>query len=350
MTSSISSFELSPAERVVRSRIPRAALAAALVVVLVEGVLSRNREWFADRASWQWESKQRLIDAGSLDAPVAVFGTSVMFHGLDPTIDFAGSRNHEKVVNLALNGHSLQHSTQLLERYLRKSSGNDTVFLELREATLDRASWLRGPYFRFWATWDEFLQSKSYYWEPSLLIPFAANRLLTSFRYREGIDNWLTVSARTRSLSRSVFERNRAIAHRMRDKKGYVDADYETIALTPEQVPSPQFRPWLADHAGDLWLRRFLTACAERDLRVVLLIPPAPAFVAADRARSGFYADFSSYVARLEKSFPERHLDTCVFEDYPLMEFTDDHHLNRAGKARFSKDFLTWVDLHRSRR
>src|SRR6476619_2517110 len=97
-SSSISSSELSAHERVRPGRTRVAAIVFCLAVFVIEAFVGAERVWFADLAAWQWESKRALIDAGQLDGDVAIFGTSVLFHGLDPSAANAASHGG-KVVN-----------------------------------------------------------------------------------------------------------------------------------------------------------------------------------------------------------------------------------------------------------
>ena len=91
---------------------------------------SHQRQWFADLAAWQWESKRDLID-GCAQGDVAIFGTSVLFHGLDPSA--ANSNQSPTVVNLALNG-ALQHQTQLLRERLSLGIPSVAVLVPPRES------------------------------------------------------------------------------------------------------------------------------------------------------------------------------------------------------------------------
>jgi hypothetical protein len=92
-----------------------------------------------------------------------------------------------------------------------------------------------------------------------------------------------------------------------------------------------------------LWLRRFVAECARRRLPLVLFVPPAPSFVEAERARSGYDAGFRAYVESLWRDNPGLSLDTVTFSGYAVDDFSDDHHFSRKGRIRLSDDFATWL-------
>jgi hypothetical protein len=96
VNSSTSSFELTPDERVRPGRVPVAAIVFVGLVALIEVTASANHDWFANAPSSQWESKRTLLDAGQLDGDVAVFGTSVLFFGLDPGVANQATRNEKR--------------------------------------------------------------------------------------------------------------------------------------------------------------------------------------------------------------------------------------------------------------
>jgi hypothetical protein len=345
-SSSISSFEPTPEERAPRSRIPWAALAFLAIVPVVELAIHYHQPWFADLAAWQWETKHRMLDNGELDGDVAVIGSSILFHGLDPTAANDALSVRGKVVNLALNGQTLQHSAQLLERYVERNPRLRLVVLELWNLKVEHESWLRGPYFRAWATPDEFLQSGVQYWEPSTLLPFVANRVLPSFRYREALDNWIFACAGSRGLDAQTLERNLAVAEEMKSTLGFARSTHEEEVLHAGQVPAARARPWEMEPAAELWLNRFLETCARHRLRVVLFLPPAPPFVERDRATAGYATGFARQVEELRTRFPAVALDMLTLPPYDLRDFTDDHHYSREGRQRLSRDFAGWLTTY----
>jgi len=343
-SSSISSFELTKYERVYTTTQPRAALVFLLAVVCIEFGVWRGHSWFADLAAWFWETKAELVAEGHLDGEVAVFGSSVLFHGLDPLPADQRLGGKRKVVNLALNGQTLQHSTQILNRFLARNKKVRVVVLEIWNMDVEHDSWLRGPYYRFWATWDEFLQSKVHYWDIAPIVAFAANRSLPSFRYREALDNWVSTCLRTRTISDETLLRNRAVTEEMTEHLGFVPGEvFETVSMNPNQVPAARERPWLITAAGDLWLRRFVAICERHNLRLVFLQPPAPPFVESERALSAYRDAFQGYVTEIKQQYPRLSLETLDFPGYKLENFADDHHLSRKGRVRLSEDFAAWL-------
>ncbi len=252
-SSSTSSSELSPHERFRPRRVPIAAIAFLALVVLVELTVARHREWFADQAAWQWETKRALMAEGGLDGEVAIFGTSVLFHGLDPTVtnrDAPGVR----VVNLALNGMMLQHETQLLRERISAGKSPSVAVVEFRQVIVERESWFRGPYYRSWASWSDFLESRFYYWNLPLSFGFAQNRLLPSFRYREALDNWIFESMREVGPASHTRARNQATRAEMRDRAGMVSAFKDQSQANYQGTQGR--RTWAVNAAGERWLRR----------------------------------------------------------------------------------------------
>jgi hypothetical protein len=344
-SSSTSSSELSAVERVPTGRFPRAFVAFVAIVVAIELSVSAHREWFADLAAWQWETKRTLLASGALDGDIAILGTSVLFHGIDPTVanDALGQRH--RVVNLSLNGMLLQHQAQLLRERAASQNRPAMVVLELRHATVAQDSWTTGPYFRFWASTPEFWESGFYYWQPSLALTFASERLLPSFRYREALDNWIFDSLHEGRPAVSTLARNRAVADEMRRHGGFVRATFENQSQRDYSGPRKP-RVWAVDIAGWNWLRDLLGTAAASNMRVVLLLPPAPPYVYEEPGPSGFRAKFNADLARLSAEFPRLRLTVFEPTGYDLSDFADPIHLSLKGRQKLSRDFAVWLRDH----
>lgn len=345
---STSSFELTPNERVLGGRVPVAAIAFLVALIGIESMLWTYHEWFADLAAWQWETKQTLIRTGQLDGQVAILGTSVLFHGLDPTVANAQLGGTPRVVNLALNGMEWQHETQLLQDRLQAAQPPSVVAIEFREEAVEQDSWLRGPYFRQWASWSEFAQSRFYYWEPSLALPFVSSRILASYNYRDALNNWIFESLSQRSLVRQTRDRNAGLVVEMQERAGSVRApDFEALTEPRRQVTRP--RPWPEDRAGPLWVDRFMGLAAAHHVRVVLIVPPAPPYLTDPPGGSGFQAHLESAIADLKTRFPGLGLDAFRPAGYERTEFADDLHLNARGREHLSREFATWLTAYLAR-
>lgn len=323
------------------SRIPRAALVFLLAVFAIEGAVHAHRAWFSDLASWQWESKRTAFDAGLLDSDVVIVGSSVLFHGLDPTGPDS-TPGGPRVSNLALNGMMLQHQTQVLRRLAARPRPPRLLVLELRHAEVDPASWVRGPYFLSWATFREFAESRYFYWSPALTLEFLGNRLLPSLRYRAALDNWLSVSARLRAPSREILDRNLAVQQELNAHRGFVRAGFDHRSLGA-RTGAPQPRAWASNAAGELWLRRFLDEASARHLPVVVLLPPAPEPDTAADAAGGFQAGFQATLERLRRDYPSTRLDLFAPTGYTRDDFADPIHLNHRGREKLTAAFATWI-------
>lgn len=330
-TVSLSSHERTPA-----AGWPRAALVSVIAIVLLEVASFGQRQWFADMASWQWESKRHLLDHGELPGEVAIFGSSVLFHGLDPGPANAGAHGRVRVVNLALNGMALPQQAQLVRERLSASKDTRAVVLELRQSSVSPSSWTVGPYFRHWAAVSQLAQSGFHYWNPALIVPFVSNRVLPTFRYREGLDNWLSTALRTRSFPADTHERNRAVASEMRVNAGFSAGIFDRQVAPPSAVVERQWRPTWATR---YWLQRLADDVAAADVRLVLLVTPTP----EDRSSPTFDADVAATVAAMTAGRPTLTVDTFVPRGYPLDEFADDVHLNARGRAHLSSHFASWL-------
>jgi hypothetical protein len=346
-SSSTSSFELGPYERVRPAKVPVAALAFVVCLVAIELVVRAHQDWFADLAAWQWESKHALIAGGALDGDIAIFGTSVLFHGLDPTPANSALRTGT-VVNLALNGMALQHQAQLLRRRLAASHPPSVAVVEFRRVTVDRNSWETGPYFRAWASFPDFLESRFYYWNPPVGLTFWANRLLVTSRYREAIDNWIFDIIRERGIPRHTRDRNRLTADAIRMHAGMAPATFDERQLQPDTGPARD-RAWLANEAGEFWLDQLLTAAGTGGMDVVLLLPPAPPYLTEASGPTGFRALFGAEVERLRQKYPALRLEVFEPSGFVLSDFADELHLNAIGRAKLSEKFAQWLPDYRSR-
>jgi hypothetical protein len=349
MSSSTSSFELTPHERLRPGRVPVAALVFLALVACVEILASAHEEWFADIGSWQWRSKRALLDAGTLDGDVAIFGTSVLANGLDPDVVNRGS-GRERAVNLALDGMSLQHMAQLLRERAASAAAPRLAVLEFREVFVAQDTWYVGPYFRFSATGREFLESRFFYFNPSLALAFVENRLSTVFRHRDGVRNWIVESVRSGAPSRRRRDGNRILRSKMEEHAGWTRPEVEDWEI--EWTPTPgRSRPWRVNAAGELWLRRFLDTAASHDIRVALLLPPSPPppRLVETPGPGGFRARFNAHVEHLRHQYPG--LDLEVFEPggFALDDFADEIHVNPRGRAKLSTAFAAWLSDYRQR-
>jgi len=320
-----------------------AALAFVLCVIAIEVFARGHVEWFADLAAWQWQSKSDAIESGALEGDIAIFGTSVLFHGLDTTS--AVSRDGARIVNLALNGMEWQHEAQLLRDRVNAPHPPRLAVVEFRQAAVEHDSWIRGPYFRFWATPGEFMESRFYYWDLPLSFTFLANRALVTFRYREAIDNWLFEALRERRIPDATRDRNRATAAAIRTRAGMspaFDEDHLRAYVGP-----PRERTWAVNVAGELWMRRFLDLAASRGMQVVLLLPPSPPYLTERPGPNGFRARFDAEVAALRRDYPSLGLDVFEPKGFALEDFADEIHLNLSGRSKMSAQFAQWIADYR---
>lgn len=343
-SSSTSSSKVSDEERLPGRGWPVAVFAFLLVVAGVELVAASRHQWFADLAAWQWETKRQLVRAGELDGDVAIFGSSVLFHGLDPSLANRASGS-TRVANLALNGMNLQHMTQFLEERMASAHPPSTVVLEFRWAIVEHESWFRGPYFRFWASTGDFLESRFYYWNAPLIVGFAENRVSPTFRYREAIDNWLSESARARRPVSTTGVRNADVALEMKAHDGMVKADFENRTVAPPNGGQRE-RRWLQNTAGELWLRRFLGIAMSHQARVVLLVPPQPPFFVENGGPDGYRATRDAQIERLRSIYPTLALELFEPRGFESDEFADDVHVNARGRERLSEAFAEWYRTH----
>jgi hypothetical protein len=323
--------------------VPAAALVFACFVVTVELLAYWHRDWFADLAAWQWETKRVLVAERTLDADVAIFGTSVLFHGLDPIVVNA-LRPNGRVVNLALNGMALQHIAQFFRERSTSPLPPHRAVLEFRQLTVERNSWIRGPYFRFWASLGEFLESRFYYWNLPQGLAWLENRALTTYRYREAVDNWVSDSLRGFGPATDVRDRNRAVLAEMRQHLGMARAFDNAIAQVP--AGSTQIRALSVDSAGLLWLHKFFDVARDFGVRVVLLVPPAPPYLVERSGPEGFRAELERQVAALRLEYPTVEIEVFESSNYELEEFADQLHLNSRGRSRLSEEFAEWLLAH----
>ncbi len=342
-TQEVPEREFSKLERARIGRVPWAAIGTVLVIGCVEFVLRSNREWFADSAAWQWQSKSELIESGKLHGDIAVIGTSVLFHSVDPAELNARSRTERRVINLALNGLQLNGQYHLLSRYLDGGNDPEFVLLELSRVDVERERWISGPFWRDWATWPEFLSSRSYSFEPSLAIPFAANRALTSFSYRRALDNWVFACVRSGGLDTSYRDRNRQITSDMDRHLGFSPGSFDR-SMTEADIPPGESRPWRQTRAGAIWLEHILDLCDRHGIEVWILQPPVPPFVAQERRRDGFRAGFVALVADLRQRYPRLGLEVLEPTGYELADFADHRHFSPQGSRKLCRDLVPWVD------
>ena len=247
------------------------------------------------------------------------------------------------VINLALNGLQLNGQYHLLSRYLDGGNDPEFVLLELSRVDVERERWISGPFWRDWATWPEFLSSRSYSFEPSLAIPFAANRALTSFSYRRALDNWVFACVRSGGLDTSYRDRNRQITSDMDRHLGFSPGSFDR-SMTEADIPPGESRPWRQTRAGAIWLEHILDLCDRHGIEVWILQPPVPPFVAQERRRDGFRAGFVALVADLRQRYPRLGLEVLEPTGYELADFADHRHFSPQGSRKLCRDLVPWVD------
>lgn len=345
-------FSPSPEEHASIKRWPAGALFFLALVVVVECFWRLMLPWYADLAAWQWHVKQELMADHTLNGDLAIIGSSVLFHAMDAkrvnthlATALSGQRRPPTVVNLALNGMFLQHQTQLLDRFIRRGHLPQEIILELRAVEIKQDSWIVGPYWQFWATPAEFVQSGALWLEPKLLVSFVSNRVWWSFPYYQSLERWLLTFRRLNNEVQQVYQRNRAVQREMREHLGFTPGTF-IEGLTPAAV-TPDMRhksqAWTVTAAGEYWLHQFLTRAAAQGMRVNLLQPPAPPFVVERRQHDGFDGHFQSYVAQLRQRYPTLGLQVFAPQGYVLDDFADTHHLSVKGAQRLSDAFARWV-------
>lgn len=327
-----------------RRVLPIAAGIFLLLVIAIEVFLYTNRVWFADRAAWQWDVKKHMLADGRLKGNVAILGTSVLFHGVDPVVVNEQTKDTGlHTVNLALNGMQIHHITQMVIDQHEQGNRYDHLLLELRDFEITRDNWTGGPYWRLWASMSHLNDNAVLIHEPSLLMSLSANRLLTSYNYRRGIDNWIFASARQRRPATEYRNRNQEVGRGMIAHLGYSPLDV-TRPLKPEQVPPPRERRWERNDAGLWWLDKLVAYCDEHGVTLTLLAVPAPPYVVADRQRSGYDHTMMQHVRDLQARYPNAHIRLMpVRETYDLADFTDDVHYSPTGVEKLTREVTAWV-------
>lgn len=344
MRSSTSNFEPNENERSPAAGFPLAAVTFLLAVVAIETLLWNRLEWFSDRAAWQWKVKKELMADGALDGDIALVGTSITFHSVNARKlnELTRDRSEKKVVNLALNGMPLNARAQMLADYFSSGRSYELVMLELPIVTVEEKDWIVGPYWRFWATWDEFAASRFYYYRPSLAVSFTTNRVLASYSFNTSLDNFIFECGKKRTLVTEYRDRNRRIAREMAADLGFDSGTFD-VPLTPNTIPSPEPRPWTVNPAGELWLDKLLDTCDSKNVQVVIFQPPCPPFVAEQRAQAHYDEGFHLFVSKLRQRYPKLGLEIIEPPVYQLDDFADDHHLTPKGSRKLTATLAEWV-------
>jgi hypothetical protein len=324
------------------SRFPRGLLGACAVMLVVESMLWINREWFADRAAWQWQVKQEQLSDVDFSGDVAILGSSITFHSVDPHWIETTEPDAPEVVNLALNGLGPAHFPAVLRDYLACHPAPSVLIVEARSAEVTDHDWLAGPWWRFWGSSRDYLASGLPIRKPGTICDFVAHRVWASYSYGAAIDNLLTSSFKERRLSTATRDRNRRVEDEMHDSRGFSAGDFDR-PLTVDQIPPAKPRPWQENSWGIADFDEIAQKCGDNGVRLVLFRTPAPPFAEADRLNSGFDAGFSSFVESLRKRHPRTTISVFAPSDYELADFADDHHFSPAGGRKLTKDLLAWI-------
>lgn len=342
-TSYTSSFSFSDFEAVPSGERAWAFGLFVAAVVVIETVLWQVSPWFSDQAATYWSVKADLIESRQLDGEVAILGTSVLFHGVDPMLVRECSSGDFTCVNLALNGLRIQHQSQILDRSLSAGSHPRILVVELRDMAVTEESWISGPYFRHWATPSEFSHHHLAYQQPGLWVEFLAHRAFASYSYRRALGYWASQSLHAPSSSLGIYERNSRIKCEMAAHAGFARGDFAR-GLEQSDVPLPRRRPFECDAAGEVWTGRILSRCQKLGIKVAFLKPPAPPFVEHDRRVCGYDDACAEFVRRMSDRYPGVSISVVEPRGYGLEEFSDDHHLSYSGGRRLSIEVARWID------
>jgi hypothetical protein len=174
-------------------------------------------------------------------------------------------------------------------------------------------------------------------------VSLMANRLLTSYNYRRGIDNWIFASARQKAPAGSYRDRNQQVGQYMTDHLGYSPLEGQQ-PLDASRIPPPRERRWERNDAGLWWLDKLVAHCAEHGVTLTLLAVPAPPYVEADRQRSGYDHIMMQHIRDLQTRYPKAHIRLMpVRETYELADFTDNVHYSPTGVAKLTGEVTAWV-------
>lgn len=330
-------------ERARLSRIPWGLSGACTVMLIVESMLWLNREWFADRAAWQWQVKQEQLEDPDFAGDVAVLGSSITFHSVDPRWMKANSPGSPEVINLALNGFGPAHFSAAVRDYLSERSPPGILIVETRSAKVSDHDWLAGPWWRFWGSWTDYFWSGLPLREPGTICDFAAHRLWASYSYGPAIDNLLTSSLMERGLTTTIRDRNQRVGNEMRESRGFSSGDFDR-PLSTDQIPHPHPRQWQENARGIACFDKVARQCGISGVRLVLFRTPAPPFAEADRVEGRFDDGFTRFVEALRKRHPTTAISVFAPRGYVLEDFADDHHFSPAGGRRLMSDLASWLE------
>jgi hypothetical protein len=296
----------------------------------MERFLWTERVWFSDRAAWQWLVKSELLSEQGFCGDIAIIGSSISFHSLDPVKLQRSVRDRQSFVNLALNGLTVGQYSDVLDRYISYQSAPKVLVLEIRSGVVDRSSWLAGPWWRFFGDFNGLVKSGIAIHQPELIPDFFAKRIWASYCYGPSLDNFITACLTSRSVSTTTFERNRQLDRELRDTNGFSSWDLGDQRFVPGDYSEVDFS-WSDSPTGESCLGSLLRIAESRNIEVVLMRAPAPFSIESRRREAGFDKGFERFTKRVCQRFPE--LKWHVFEPsgFEDSDFVDDHHLSEKG-------------------
>jgi hypothetical protein len=315
---------------------PVALCLALIVVAAVEIALWGNRQWFADRASWHWQAKSSLLKESSFSGDVAIIGSSISYHSLNPLEVGETGSAPIRCVNIALNGLTPQLYADYFRRYLESHSCPKVLVVEVRSCEVEDSTWFSGPWWNFLATSQEMLRSRVFVKYPEKICDYYTHRVLASYSYGRSLDAWLTDCVRTRGISKNFYSRNQLILDEVRRTRGFATGDTIGKSYTAAKYQDYTY-PWRENPSGREAFGALMELVKTSGATVVLMRPPGPELVEIYRLRDRFDDGFSRFVEGLRSDNADTRIEVFRPMGFVDTDFSDDHHLSSVGGSKLSQ-------------
>ncbi|GAC1473566.1 MAG: hypothetical protein NVSMB9_22410 [Isosphaeraceae bacterium] len=325
-----------------RGSTPWGFLGMLLLVVAVEGSLSRHAMKYADYLSFSWHSGSRNARGRHARADLICLGDSMVKCGVLPRL--LEDRLGLSAYNFAMLGGQAPSSFFLLRRVLEAGGRPRALVVDFQSTLLMISPTMNVSY------WSDLLDARDgmdLAWETgdlNLIVRTALPWLLPSLKVRDGIR--ADIRAALRNEGWPHLEERRSLRHSLRINAGAVVNPHATVRPTVIETNPPRRAAWTPKKVHLIYLKRFLDLAESRGIPVFWLLPPTHPDWQLRRERLGLDAPF----ARMIEYFQRQYRNVVVVDGrhsgYDRSRFSDEIHLNCNGAQELSQTLATLIGAH----
>lgn len=318
-------------------RPPLGLIGAMLLILVVEGAVSRHGLDVVRLEQWVWA---RAAKAAQRDAPgcdTIALGSSMVEMGVLPRL--VERQTGGRAVNLAVMGGITESSYFLLRRAVEAGASPSRVIVDFHPHFLTDGYWQTS---RMWPFLLDARDTLDLAWtarDAEFFGAVAVARVLPTLRVRHRLRAGILTafqgtyqSLRSENLAALAnLDRNQGALPTLENPlfQGEIGPQYGSMLLD---------QPWRCHPVHARYLRRFLALTASKDILVYWLIPPVVPDLQTRRDQRGLEDRYDQFVHALQADAPHLVVVDARRAGYQNAAFFDASHLGNQGATAFSTD------------